>query len=90
MTDLLNTDIAVEVHHDIAISIEILHHSTNIAPIPEIDTNMKETLLLHNITDLDVTIIDAIQTHVAIPVLDTDHVQDTTHFSHTLLQIDLH
>ena len=53
---MLNIKIAIAA----GISKESLHYKTNIAPISETDTNMKEILLLHNITDLDLTIIHKI------------------------------
>ena len=40
----LQIDSAAQVHHAIVIQIETPHHETNIAPILELDTNMKDKL----------------------------------------------
>ena len=69
-------DTAVEVHHVKVIQLVILHHKIDIALTLETDTDMTELLvLLHNLTDIDMTINDDI--HVLI-----DH--------HTDLHIDHH
>ena len=55
---------AVEVHHVIVIQIATIHHKIDIALTLETDTDMTELLLLHILTDQDITTINAI--HVPI------------------------
>ena len=56
----LMEDTAVEVHHVIVLQAVILHHKIDIALTLETDTDMTELLLLHILTDLDMTIIEEI------------------------------
>ena len=53
-------DTVVEVHHVIVIQIAILHHKIDIVLTLETDTDITELLLLHNLTDQDMTTIDEI------------------------------
>ena len=87
--------IVVEVQHVIVMQIAILHHKIDIVLFLETDTDMIELLLLHNLTDQDMTttaeihvlIVHHTDLHIddhidEIPALDIDHV-------HTL-EIDFH
>ena len=80
-------DTAVEVHHVTVIHIVKLHDKIDIALTLETDTDMTELLLLHTLTDLDMTIIDKIHVLIAhhtdllidhhldeIHILDIDHI----------------
>ena len=62
-----------EVHHVIVKQIAIIHQKIDIALTLETDRDMTELLLLHNLTDQDMTTIDEI--HVPI-VHHTDHHTD--------------
>ena len=44
-------------HNAIVIQLETRHHKTDIALIPEIDTDLKALLLLHSVTDQVMKII---------------------------------
>ena len=68
-------DFVVEVHHVIVIQTVILHHKIDIVLTPETDTDVTELLLLHKLTDPDMTTTDEI--HVLI-------------IHHTDLHIDRH
>ena len=68
-TNLQDPLTVVEVQYVIVIQIAILHHKIDIVLTPETDTDMIELLLLHNLTDQDMTTTDEI--HVLI-VHDTD------------------
>ena len=97
-------DTIVEVNHVIVLQIEMFHHKIDIFLILEIDTNMKELLVLHNLADQDMTIIDEIHALIVnhtdllidshiyeIHALDIDqiHTPETDHFRHTLLHKEL-
>ena len=94
----------VEVHYVIVIQIAILHHKIEIVLTIETDTGMSELLLLHNLTDQDLTYIDEIHVllvhhtdllidhHIdEIHVLDIDHVHtlQIDHFRNIHRHIDL-
>ena len=51
-------DTVVDEHHVIVIQIAKFHHKIDIVPILETDKDMKKPLLLHTITDQDMTTID--------------------------------
>ena len=97
-------DTVVEVHHVIVIQIETFHHKIDIVLILEIDTDMTELLLPHNLTDQVMTTIDEILALIVhhtdliidrhidkIPALDIDHVHtpETDNFHSTILHLDL-
>ena len=82
ITNLQNLmiDTVVEVHHVIVIQIVIIYHKIDIGLTLETDTEMTELLLLHNLTDQDMTTIDEI--HVPIvnyTDLHADHHKDKIH-----------
>ena len=84
-------DTVVEIHHFIVIQTAILHHKIDIVLTLETDTDMTELLLLHNLTDQDMTTTDEI--HVLI-VHHTDlhidrHIEEIDNFHNTLRHIDL-
>ena len=62
-------DTVVEVHHVIVIQIAIYHHKIDIVLTLETDTYMTELLLLHHLTDQDMTTIDKIHAIVIDYVL---------------------
>ena len=97
-------DTVVEVHHVIVKQIETFLHKIDIVFILEIDTDMTELQLLHNLTDQDMTIIDEIPALIVhhtdllinhhiheVHALDLDHVHtpETDNFRRTLRHIDL-
>ena len=89
-------DTVVEVHHVIVIQIAILHHKIDIVLTLETDKDMAELLLLHNLTDQDLTTIDEIHApivHHTDIYIDhhIDHVLTLVidNFHNTLRQIDL-
>ena len=90
-------DTAVEVHHVIVKQLVILHHKIDIALTLETDTDMTELLLLlHNLTDIDMTINEDIHVLIdhhtdEIHVLDIDHVHtlEIDNFHNILRHIDL-
>ena len=82
VTNLQNLmiDTVEEVHYVTVIQIAIIHHKIDIALTLETDTDMSQLLLLHNLTDQDMTTIDEI--HVPIvhhTDLHTDHHIDKIH-----------
>ena len=97
-------DIVVEVHHVVVIQTVILHPKIDIFVSPETDTGMTELLLLHNLTDQDMTTTGEIHVLIVhhtdlridrhiekIHVIDIDHVHtlETDNFHNTLRHIDL-
>ena len=99
----LMIDTVVEVHHVIVIQIAIFHHKIDIALTLETDTDVTELLLLHNLTDQDITTIDEIHVPVVhhtdlhthhhidkIHAIDKNHVLtlEIDNFHNTLPRID--
>ena len=99
---MINT--VVEVHHVIVIQIAIFHHKLDIVLTLETDTDMTEILLLHNLTDQDMTTTDEIRVLIVhstdlhldhhideLHVLDIGHVHtlEIDNFHNTLRYIDL-
>ena len=97
-------DTVVEVHHVIVIQIAILHHKIDNVLTLETDTDIREVLLLHNLTHQGMTIIDVIHVLIihhtdllidhhrdGINDLDTDHVHtlEIDHFHNLLRRIDI-
>ena len=97
-------DTVVEVHHVRVVQIAILHYKIDIVLTPETDTDMTELLLLHNLTDQDMTTIDEIHVPIVhhidfhidhhidkIRAIDIDHVLTVVidNFHNTLRHIDL-
>ena len=81
ITNLQNLmiDVVVEVHHVIVIQIATIHHKIDTA-LSRDRYRYDRTLLLHNLTDQDMTTINAI--HVSIvhhTDLHTDHQKDKIH-----------
>ena len=106
ITNLQNhmIDTVVGILHVIVLQIAILHHKIDIVLTLETDTDMTELLLLHNLTDQDMTTIDGIHVLIVhhtylhidhhideIHVLDIDHVHtlEIDNFHYTLRHIDL-
>ena len=100
----LMIDTAIEVHHVIVIQIVKLHHKIDIALTLETDADKTEVLLLHNITDLDMTFIEEIHGLIVhhtdlhldhhideIHVLDINHVHsmEIDNFHNILRHINL-
>ena len=75
-------DTVVEVHHVIVIQIAKLHHKVDIALTLETNKDMTELLLLHNLTDQDMTTIDEIHVRSQLPHTEID-------FHNTLRTLDL-
>ena len=101
--DLL-IDIVVEVHHVIVIQTIMLHPKIDIVLTAETDTSVTELLLLHNLTDQDLTTTDEIHVLIVhhtdlridrhiekIHVIDINHVHtlEIDNFHNTLRHIDL-
>ena len=104
-TNLQNSmiDTVVEVRHVIVIQIAILHHKIDIFLTLDTDTDMTELLLLHILTDQELTTIDEIRVLIVhhrdlpidhhideIHVLDIDHVHslEIDNFHNTLCHLD--
>ena len=76
----LMTDTVVKVHHVIVIQVAIILHKIDIALTPESKTDMTELILLHNLTDQDMTTINAIIVPIVLHTgLHTDHHIDKIH-----------
>ena len=100
----LMIDTVVEVHHVIVIQIATIHHKIDIALTLETNTDMTELLLLHSLTDQDMTTMNAIHVPIVhhtdlridhridkIHAIDINHVPtlEIDNFHSTLPQIDL-
>ena len=106
ITNLQNLmiDTVVEVHHVIVTQIAIIHHKIDIGLTLETDTDLTELLLLHNLTDQDMTTINEIHVLIVhhtdlrldhpidkIHAIDLNHVPtfEIDNFHSTLSHIDL-
>ena len=100
----LMIDTVVEVYHVIVIQIAIFHHKVDIVLTLETGTGMTELLLLHNLTDQDMTTIDEIHVPIVHPTdlhidqhidkilaIDVNYVftLETDNFQNTLHYLDL-